>query len=560
MQKPPALLPPVRVLPWRRDLALLLAAALLVNGLASRAITHPGYVDAYYYFGGALQLARGAGFTELYQWNYLAAGQPGVAATPPWPSHLYWMPLTSVVAAPFMAAAERLRGTALSNAALFRAAQIPMIFLASLLPLLSYAVAWRLSRVRRQAWAAALLTLFSPFYFVYWSNTDAFAAHGLAAAGALLAATLAGRAGPRRRVWALAAGLGAGVSHLARADSVLVLLVVLLWLALLQRRGRLRAAEALALLVLVVAGYLAVMGPWFVRNLLVVGRPLAAGGTQTLWLREYNELFNYPGGRLSPAHYFGAGGSTLLHGKWDALQTNATTLAVVQGGVVAFPFALLGLWRCRRAPLVQISLLYGLSLFGLMTLAFTFPGARGGYFHSGAALLPVFSAATLIGLDAVVEAAARRLPHWQPRKSIPIFTALLVLSTIALTAVVFGLRVIGPDWRRPAWDRQDAVYAQMGEWMSANRSSSGLVVANNPPGWTYWTGQPAIVIPNSAVPGLLRVMDDYAARWLVLDANYPAGLAELYAQPESEPRLTLRARFGEPDAAPVYLLEREPAP
>ncbi len=551
---------PTPSLPRRRDLALLLVLGLVVIGLAARAITHPGYVDAYYYFGGARQLARGAGFTELYQWNYLAVGQRGMTTTPPWPSHLYWMPLTSIISAPFMAAAERLVGTAFSNAALFRAAQVPMVLAASLLPLISYVVAWRLARVRRHAWAAALLTLFSPFYFIYWANTDAFALHGVAAAGALLAITLVGQASRRRRAWALVAGLSAGAAHLARADGVLVVLVVMGWVTWLQLRRRLPLAEALVLLTLVVAGYLVVMAPWFARNLLVVGAPLAAGGAQTLWLREYNELFNYPGGHLTPAHYFSTGWTTLLLGKWEALRTNATTLAVVQGGVVAFPFTLLGLWRCRRVPLIQISLLYGLALFGVMTFAFTWPGARGGYFHSGAALLPVFSAVALIGLEAGVEALSRRLRHWQPMKSIPIFTALLVLGTITLALVVFAARVIGPDPSRLAWDRQDAVYAEAGAWMAANQAAPGVVVANNPPGWSYWTGQPAIVIPNGAAPVLLRVMDDYDARWLVLDQNYPAGLAGLYAQPESEPRLTLRARFGEPGAQPVYLLEREAAP
>ncbi|MFN2121495.1 MAG: hypothetical protein ACK2T0_13990, partial [Anaerolineales bacterium] len=54
----------------------------------------PGYLDADYYFGGGLQLAAGKGFTEPYLWNYL--DQP-VAL--PHPSHTYWMPLASMIAA-----------------------------------------------------------------------------------------------------------------------------------------------------------------------------------------------------------------------------------------------------------------------------------------------------------------------------------------------------------------------------------------------------------------------------------------------------------------------------
>jgi hypothetical protein len=84
-------------------------------------------------------------------------------------------------------------------------------------------------------------------------------------------------------------------------------------------------------------------------------------------------------------------------------------------------------------------------------------------------------------------------------------------------------------------------------------------VVNNPPGWTYWTGQPAIALPNSDVAGLLRAMDDYDARWLILDGNYPPGLATLYAQPQSEARLRLLTRLGD-EAGPLYLFELEPAP
>ena len=548
-----------RAWPLRGDLALLFALALLVVGLAARLITHPGYVDAYYYFAGALQLARGMGFTEPYQWNYLAAGQPGVGVTPPWPSHLYWMPLTSILAAPAIALAERVAGGTLPNATLFRAAQWPSILLAGFLPFLSYAVARRLSGQRRHALAAALLTLFSPFYFVYWPNTDGFALHALAAAGALCAAALSAASSPtgRQPAWAFAAGLGAGLAHLTRADGVLVLLVVLGWLAWPRAPGR--VPRLMPLMLLVLAGYLLIMAPWFWRNWLIIGRPLAAGGTQTLWLRDYNELFNYPAGRLTPAHYFSEGWAAILQGKWQALQDNATTLAVVQGGVVGFPFALAGLWQCRRAPIVQVSVLYGMALFALMTFAFSLPGARGGYFHSGAALLPVLTAVTLVGLDATVDAASRRLPHWQPHRSKPVFSMLLVLSTVVLTFTVYWLRVVGPDPQQPAWSRQDAAYAEAGAWLADIGAADGLAVTNNPPGWYYWTGQTTIVIPNAETPGLLRAMDDYDARWLLLDQNYPAGLAGLYLDPHSEPRLSLRATFGQADA-PVYLFERVPLP
>ncbi len=65
---------------------------------AALAISHfepfPGYLDGDYYFGGGIRLAEGKGFTEPYLWNYL--DDP---AALPHPSHTYWMPLASIVAA-----------------------------------------------------------------------------------------------------------------------------------------------------------------------------------------------------------------------------------------------------------------------------------------------------------------------------------------------------------------------------------------------------------------------------------------------------------------------------
>ncbi|MGQ0601686.1 MAG: hypothetical protein ACT4QE_08330, partial [Anaerolineales bacterium] len=83
----------------RRDLLFIFLLALAVNSVAAVFIVRPAFsMDAHYYFGGALQLARGRGFTEPYVWNYLSP----MRALPS-PSHVYWMPLTSVAAAPFIA-------------------------------------------------------------------------------------------------------------------------------------------------------------------------------------------------------------------------------------------------------------------------------------------------------------------------------------------------------------------------------------------------------------------------------------------------------------------------
>jgi hypothetical protein len=298
------------------------------------------------------------------------------------------------------------------------------------------------------------------------------------------------------------------------------------------------------------------MSPWFFRNWLTVGSPLAPGGLRVLWLTQYDDLFNYPVDTLTAARYFAQGWGALLESKWAAFLTNLGTLIGPLGNIAAFPFMLIGLWRLRRHPLYSLPLLYALVLFTLMTFVFTFPGARGGLFHSGAALLPFFSTAALIGLDAWVEWVARRRPHWRPEKSKPVFTALLVALAVGLTGLVFQQRVIGPDWRSPVNDKHDAVYAEIGQWLSESDSNSAVAVGN-PPGFYYFTGHPAIVIPNGGPDDLLAAMRAFGARWAVLDVNYPAGLKALYLAPESEPRLRLQATFLDAANQPVYLFEFE---
>ncbi|MCC7359360.1 MAG: phospholipid carrier-dependent glycosyltransferase [Anaerolineales bacterium] len=542
----------------RRDLVLLFVLGLAVNLVVARWVTNPGYTDAYYYFDSAVQLAHGEGFTEPYLWNYLAVTTPEADAAHRWPSHLYWMPLPALVAAPFMALAEAAAGP-LEHAALFRAAQAPFIALAAGLPLLAYAVAQALTGNRRHGWAAALLTLFSPYYLIYWPTTEAFALFGLAASGALLAAWRAGQARAGAGRWLFAAGVAAGLAHLTRADGALLAGVIGLWWAAAHWRTWRGppAREWLGPPVMLVTGYLLVLGPWFARNVLVTGAPLPPGGLRTAWLLDYNELFTLNPAQLTAARYFAAGWAAIVARKWAALQTNAASFAAVQTNLVGLPLLVWGAWRLRRHPLLQLTGLYALALFTLMTFVFTLPGERGGFFHSSVALLPAGWAVMAAGLDAAVEGAARRRKHWRPERSRPVFTGLLVAASVALAALLTVPRL-------PGWAGRDAGYAAAGRLTAADVRP--VVTVNNPPGWYYQTGQAAIVIPSDAsdasggATAVLAAMQRFGSRWLILEANHPAELEALYGAPEGDPALTLRATLDGGGGVPLYVLERMTEP
>ena len=165
-----------------------------------------------------------------------------------------------------------------------------------------------------------------------------------------------------------------------------------------------------------------------------------------------------------------------------------------------------------------------------------------------------------LGLEAVVEAAARRLPHWQPEKSKPIFGGLLVALAVLLTAAVFWQRVIGPNFRQTTWSASERMYDEAGAWLATQAAAGVLVAVNDPPGWNYWTGGPAIVIPNGDAATLREAMQDYGARFVLLDSNRPGALSELYAHPNGVDVFIQRARFTDSSGQPAYLLELVPEP
>jgi 4-amino-4-deoxy-L-arabinose transferase-like glycosyltransferase len=165
---------------------------------------------------------------ERLAWHY--QNRP---ADVPQPSNAYWMPLPSLVSVLPM----WLFGPS------FRAAQLAHTLLSVLLPALTFVYARALLGPGRPARLAALFTIFSGTYFIYWVNTDNFTPFALAGAGALV---LLGLGEPRPRRWWLLALSGAcvGLAHLARADGILLLvlapLVVWLHARRLRRAGRSR--------------------------------------------------------------------------------------------------------------------------------------------------------------------------------------------------------------------------------------------------------------------------------------------------------------------------------
>lgn len=472
----------------------LFASLFFTRGL----IEQPGYTDAFYYFNAANRLVVGDGLTDAYLWTYI-----GLPDGLPAPSHRYWMPLTSLIAAAGMWLAH--------SPGDYAAAQIPFTLMLAGTACVGFWLGGRIGGTARHAWVAGLLALFSGFFTRFWGMTDTFTPYALVGSLALVFMGLAADTTRHALAYGFWAGIFAGLGHLTRADGLLLLLVGW-WVILLAARAH-RGAPAVPgmarmpllidlfraswrCILVFTLGYLMVMLPWFFRNITAIGTPLPVGGTQAIWYTEYNDIFNYPPG-AAPHDLLGVGLSTFVESRWTALVNNLGTFIAVEGLVVMTPLMLLGWRRRRRAGFLYGFAWYAFGLHLVMTLVFPFPGYRGGLFHSAAALVPWWSALGVAGLDDAVDWIARYRRTWKPRTAKWMFSfGLVVLAVVLSISVALPNRV---ERGTPAR------YRRLVELLPAD----SRVMINDPAQLYYFSRLGGVVLPNSPPD----VIPEIAARY-----------------------------------------------
>ncbi len=515
------------------DRWLLFFAGLLLFGLVFALEPAPGYMDADYYALDGLRIANGE-LAEPFLWHYLddPAGLPH-------PAFSYWMPLPAWIAA-LGAKLTPFEGDAV--------ARLPFALLSALLPPLTAALAYALTRRRFDALLAGVLALLPAFYLPFLPTSDSFAP--LMLLGGLLFLLLASpsphpltpssshlpiSSSPHLPTSSshhlltfspspLLLGILTALLYLTRAEGLLWLLPVVfaLWRLRLPRRAW----------GLFVGGFLLLALPWILRNIVVFGTPGSPVGLKPLWLTSYDELYAYPAFLLTPAHLLASGWRSILQARLWALGQNLQTALAVQGEIFLFPLVLTGIWRLRRSLAVQTGVLAWGLLFLVMTLPFPFAGARGGFFHAGAALQPLWWALAPEGLRAFVGWGARRR-GWQSPQAGRVFALGLSGLALALSAFLLWSRVIGADGLPADWGESTAHYRRLEARLRARGAlSEARILVNNPPGYYLASGRPALAIPYGDEDTLLAVARRYDVRYLVLEPNYHGGpLDSLYRTP-----------------------------
>jgi hypothetical protein len=543
---------------------LVLGAIVLILRIGTALpIQRAGYMDASYTLHIAENLARRRGFTEEVLWNYLDAPK-----SLPHPSNLYWMPLPAVLAA----------GAFLIFGISYHAAQIPFVLLSVFPPLFAFYLARCIFARDDYAWTAGLLTAFSGFYTVFWIAPDNFTPFAATADLALLWIAFAlgsdgtrgtggiqgatgtegtRETGGRKGTWGnwFVVGILAGLSQLSRADGFLLLVVAPIAL-ILSRRSLFATAQGTLIASL---GFLIVLSPWLARNYLVVGSLFAPGGTRTLFLTNYDELFRYNTGDLTLARYLDWGITNILSSKLNALGFD---LLVLIGGLQFFlaPFAGIGLWQSRRRIEFKPMLIYLALLLLTMAFVFTFPGMRGSMLHSSIALVAYFAVAVPPGLDAAIHWIARRRRQWNERSAQLFFRGGFVALAGGLSIFLYSQGVFGLFTAQPtivlSWNARDAEYPAVGSDLDARGASPFQpVLTVDPPSFFNETGRRSIYLPTDNPEAIFQAAQRFGARYLVLENDHPLPLNELYAGHAQVEGLAPVAKFEDAIGRPVILFE-----
>jgi hypothetical protein len=460
----------------------------------------PGYLDSDYYFAGGIQLAAGRGFTEPYLWNYLDG-----ATSLPHPSHTYWMPLASIVSA---------LGMWLTGQFDYASARLPFIIIAALVVPVTAALAYLFSKRRDTAILSALLAIFSVYHAPFVGVTDNFSLFMLFGGLYFIFATKLIEDPARAGNW-LILGLLAGFLSLARSDGLLWLgmtFLFILWRA--PKDPFLRITNyALRNSVIALLGFLIIMSPWYARNLKTFGSPMAPGGSRALWLENYDQTFIYPPEELSMEAFLETGWDNIISDRMWALSSNLQSGFAAHGGIILFPFIVAGIIYYRKDERVKLAGAAWLILFFVMTFLFPFAGARGAFFHAGAALQPMWWTLAPLGLDEILASLRKR--NWGNDQGKVIFRSALVMIAMILTVFVVYLRLFSLGWGEGEENYPAAEQVLIENGIGAE----DIVIVANAPGYYLETGRSAISIPYGGVDAILAVAEQFGAEYLVLEPN-----------------------------------------
>ena len=514
----------------------------------------PGYMDADYYYASGLRIASNQGWNEPFLWNYLSDPQ-GL----PHPAFTYWMPIAAIVAGLSM------KITGLSN---FWGARIGFLIIAGCIGPLTAYLAYTFTPKRWAAILSGSIAIFAGFYYAYLPTTETFGIYMIlggvffilvrrlqkdlnnARSTNIKATDSTNWKRLRKQIlispfWIyLLFGAITGLMYLTRADGLIWLIMALLVILVqgysvrkIEKEKRSSQFIFWPPILLCLTGFFILCSPWILRNLSEFGSVFAPGSNRTFWLTIYEDMFAYPASQLTFNRWLNSGIMEILRARRWALGLNLLTVFAVQGGIFLLPLMLAGMWVNRKDWRVSLGILAWFVIFLTMTLVFPYQGARGGFFHAGAALQPLLWALVPAGLVIFIR-WGERSRKWNSGRALKVFgygsVGLAIIITLLVTWQRFGRKVLVD----PGWGKTERTYQLVEEHLvDLGISPETIVMVNNPPGYNAMTARKAIVIPNGDLETSIQAGSMYDADYLILDENYPQGLKDLYTNPGDQPGL-----------------------
>ena len=409
-------------------------------------------------------------------------------------------------------------------------------------------------RVDLQAFAAGLMGAVPGAVTPFLGQPDNFAL--FMPLGALALWLCARGLGGDARAFVLG-GLVVGGATLARNDGILLGVPFALgWLG--QRwsaRRRVRGADASgarrplpvgAALGCAIA-FLAVMGPWYLRQLAVFGSlsPSAASG-RILWITDYSQLFSVTGDP-GLGSFVAQGLGPLVQSRLAGFVSALETLTALPFLLFLVPFALWAAWVRRRSVHFGPWIVYTTTLLLFSGLLFAVHVPYGTFLHSAVAVVPHGYVLSVQGIGLAVAWVARRRRHWDVPRATRNFTAIAVV-VLWLGAMAATSKAVG------GWEAEADVHRAASADLTAVARPDDRLMSADPGAYRYYAGLGGIVTPTDPLDVVEQAMRAYGIRWLVLErAHIVDAFAPLYLETSPLPQWLSQVIDGPAtEGLPVY--------
>ncbi len=404
----------------------------------------------------------------------------------------------------------------------FFAAQLPSLIAGSLLAPMTYFFARRLPLENNGTIGilAALLVIFNPLLAYQSVLPDSSLLFAALVVGAVLLLTRpAGEALPPEKAFMF--GLLTGLAYLARTPALFLVLGWLILLGWAKFFGKAKPGAGKELL-FGMLGIILPVGLWSARSLLTFGYITPPAGTQTIFLFDYDSLFNYST-PLNFQTWLEGGIGKIISVRLEALWVAWRNVLDAMFVPTVIPAAL-GLWLlARRYTEGRLAALYTLLLFLGLPLIFGVASTNGSYYHSAGSSAPFLAVGLVYGLGRLGAWLSERV-NFSRRAIFNTLVAIFMLASVVwlgagMPSVIQGHRSDGD------------LYARIKGWLDTRPAT--VVIANQPSSLNYVSGVGAVRLPGQEnLATLLEVARKYRAEQIIITeqmGRYP----DLLRSPEN---------------------------